>query len=1053
MRTALVNGLLFWALCYCLTVLTWLMVQRDIWALVRRAHAPLAQAPSARPQRNREEVASHLRHHYGLFWRWRVRVYLLVGEPEQVEALAPTLVSQQWLEGRGYLLLWGGSLQQPMEETRMGRWAALQRRHGYHGVVWVLNQAQLGDASAMAISSRRLQALASGWQLPLHLWQVCNSDWPQQGRSVQPVGCLLPQPFTAAGLASCLDRLQQPLREQGLKQMQQAPEHDFLLRLARELRAEGAQRWQETLKHLASARGISLRGLWFSLPLAIPGIAAPANYWQPNPAWPDVFGQRLAKPARLGWSLPRATYVAALSVAALWCVGMMASFFINRAEAVRISQALATLQHPAEGIDPLATLRDLSLDVSRLAYRADHGAPWYYRFGLDRTRTLRDAAWPHYVQAVQQFVRDPAAASLQAQLASLVQLPPGSPERARRTPQAYAQLKAYLMLARPEKAEADFLVQALGTVEPGLWRFYAEHLPNHPEWAITPNQRLIGQVRQVLLAELGQRNAEATLYQQLLDTAANHYPPMALQHMVGDTDAAALFTSSGHVPGVFTRQAWEGQVRAAIDDAAKARREEIDWVLSDNQGDIAGALSPEQLKARLTARYFKDYSRAWLSFLNRLRLQQSTSLQDVIAQLTVMSDARQSPLIALMNTLRYQGHAGVRSQALADSLIESAQQWVGQKAPPLADPLAQTPGGPLDSTFGPLLALLGKDPEARPGNDALSLQAFLTRVTSVRLKLQQITTAPDPQAMTQALAQTVFQGKGVDLTDAQSYGSLIAASLGAEWGPVAHALFVQPLAQAWQQILQPSSAGLNRDWQRAIVDEWHGAFDNRYPFAASSSDASLPMLGQMIRADSGRIEQFLNTQLNGLLRKEGSRWVIDPRQAQGLRFNPAFLAAINQLSQLADVLYTDGGMGMGFELRGKPVRHVVQTSFVLNGAKHHYFNQRERWQRFVWPGQNDHPGVSLTWTSVDAGERLYADYQGTWGLIRLLEEARVTPLDDGDSRFQVVLNAPDGLGLTWHLRTELAEGPLALLKLRSFRLPRDIFLVDATHHPQPGAPL
>ncbi|WP_317615733.1 type VI secretion IcmF C-terminal domain-containing protein, partial [Pseudomonas putida] len=98
--------------------------------------------------------------------------------------------------------------------------------------------------------------------------------------------------------------------------------------------------------------------------------------------------------------------------------------------------------------------------------------------------------------------------------------------------------------------------------------------------------------------------------------------------------------------------------------------------------------------------------------------------------------------------------------------------------------------------------------------------------------------------------------------------------------------------------------------------------------------------------------------------------------------------------------------------------------------------------------QHDHPGISLTWSSVYTGERLFADYQGTWGLIRLLEQANVTALDDGDSRFRVVLDAPDGLRLTWHLRTELGEGPLALLKLRGFSLPREIFLVDGRDTPQ-----
>ena len=72
--------------------------------------------------------------------------------------------------------------------------------------------------------------------------------------------------------------------------------------------------------------------------------------------------------------------------------------------------------------------------------------------------------------------------------------------------------------------------------------------------------------------------------------------------------------------------------------------------------------------------------------------------------------------------------------------------------------------------------------------------------------------------------------------------------------------------------------------------------------------------------------------------------------------------------------------------------------------------------------------------------RMTDGYQGTWGLIRLLEQARVTTLDDGDSHYRLVLKAPDGLGLTWHLRTELGAGPLALLKLRGFKLPTQIFL-------------
>ncbi len=108
----------------------------------------------------------------------------------------------------------------------------------------------------------------------------------------------------------------------------------------------------------------------------------------------------------------------------------------------------------------------------------------------------------------------------------------------------------------------------------------------------------------------------------------------------------------------------------------------------------------------------------------------------------------------------------------------------------------------------------------------------------MRLKLQQVNNAPNPRAMTQALAQTVFKGTSVDLTGTLDYGSLIAASLGSEWSGFGQNLFVQPLNQAWEGILQPSAQGLNRQWQRAVVANWSRAFEGRYPFDASGSDAS-----------------------------------------------------------------------------------------------------------------------------------------------------------------------------------------------------------------------
>lgn len=98
---------------------------------------------------------------------------------------------------------------------------------------------------------------------------------------------------------------------------------------------------------------------------------------------------------------------------------------------------------------------------------------------------------------------------------------------------------------------------------------------------------LISQVRQVLLGQIGQRNAESTLYENMLLSVRRNYADMTLMDMTGDTDAQRLFQTSESVPGMFTRKAWDEQIQQAIDKTVASRREEIDWVLSDNRRAIS----------------------------------------------------------------------------------------------------------------------------------------------------------------------------------------------------------------------------------------------------------------------------------------------------------------------------------------------------------------------------------------------------------------------------------------------------------------------------------
>lgn len=1017
-----------------------------------------------------DTIRAAMRNLYGRRWGRKTRILLITGTVAEVEQLTPGLTAQLWQEDRGTLLLWGGDLNTPADSAWLTALRKLRRRP-LDGLVWVTSAFdQLSapglerplpvpsestmDSLAHAISNR-MDTL--GWKLPLYVWSLHPRAGKPEGRIVQATGCLLPAGCRTEGLTEQLAALTPELISQGLQQTCNDVKHNFLLALADQLIREPASLTAPLLVMLSPYRPLPLAGVVFSQPSA--GAERDVQHrWGMDRCW-DVLPESVRmlpaalRPVKPGipWYRVMSSSVALAMVG--WVVWMGIAYVANRSQ-IGTANALAALalrqnQPPEQRLHALA---ELQKTLARLQYRSEHGVPWYEQAGLSQNNALLAALWPRYQDSALPLLRDAAAVHLQTRLNAFNALPPDSPLREQRAKMAYDQLKLYLMLARPEHMDAVWfstaLLQAWPTrdgVKNGIWQgmapsllsFFGSQQVTHPEWKLRADENMVSQARSLLVRLMGVRNSESTLYQKMLSQVAHLYVDMRLEDMTGDTDAARLFSTTEIVPGMFTRQAWEQAVQPAIEKVVKARRDELDWVLTDSKRPVSqqDEISPEALKNRLTARYFADFGGAWLEFLNSLRWNPAATLSDSIDQLTLMADVRQSPLVALMNTLNVQGRTGQTGEAISDSLVKSAKNLLGGDD---KDAIDQSAGvhGPLDATFGPVLALMNK---SRTGEQAQSLQSYLTRVTQVRLRLQQVTNAADPQAMTQTIAQTVFQGKAIDLTETRDYGSLIAAGLGQEWSGFGRSVFVTPMEQAWQQVLTPAAESLNAQWQQAVVAEWNSAFGGRYPFNNATSDVSLPLLAKYLNADSGRIAQFLQTRLRGVLHKEGNHWVPDSINSQGLVFNPAFLNAVNTLSHISDVAFTEGNAGMNFELRPGTADGVMQTDLIIDSQKLTYMNQMPTWKRFSWPADTEAPGAVLSWISTQAGTRQYADIPGTWGWIRLLDKAVVSAYPGADSSYSLSWKARDGRALNYTLRTEAGEGPLVLLKLRNFRLPETIF--------------
>ncbi|QPB80479.1 type VI secretion protein VasK [Proteus sp. GOKU] len=1016
----------------------------------------------------------YIKENYSFTYKSKLSIQLLIGTSTSIEKLTPNLTTDIWQENNGTLLIYGGDIHQSIDENLIQDLKQLRRRRPLDAVIWVsennLSQQPLGHSlfnhlnpTNTDTASRYFHQLFRQlrWQAPIWLWNISNNGEITTNEA-PTVLYSAPLKATSEILSNDLKTLLPALMEQGTHAVLHNPTHTYLLALARFLQHEGCEKLANNLTPLLSGyHSLPFAGVLFSTPIYenVSVTSSKNNQWTSNPHWKALITANSQLPYQLkasplGLNSKRILQYTVATAMTLWGIGMVVSYFMNRQLITQSQQQaqLATDNHQSE-FARLQAQYGLQQTLGLLSYREKTSVPFWLRFGLSSNNALLSHLWPVYSQSMLPLLRDSTQQHLENYLHAFMQFPPESAERIEGAQSAYQVLKAYLMMGDPSRIDPAFFTESALSIWPeynglkeGEWQtlgtelltFYASQLPYHNEWTIKPNRTLVAGSRTILIRQIGQRNGESALYQKILQQAQHNFADMTLDDMTGDTDVSFLLSSADTVPGIFTRKAWEESIEPAIKKAVHERREEIDWVLSDTQKETDIDISPEKLQQNLTERYFNDFSGSWLSFLNGLQWRETQSLSDTIDQLTLMSDVRQSPIIALMNTLSYQGKTGRQQEKLADSFVNSAKDLLNKEQQPVISQKAEFTG-PLEPVFAPILAFT--DPQSSAQNsDALSLQAYLTRVTRVRLKLQQVVNAPDPQAMSQALARSVFEGKTVDLSETRDYGSLIAASFGQEWNSFGDTLLVQPMSQAWQQLLAPTSQGINTQWRNAVVNDWNMAFGGRYPLKNTQSEISLPLMAQYLRPDNGRIQRFLETHLNGVLHKEGTHWVPDTTNAQGLTFNPEFLKALDKLSYLGDVVFANGEARLYFELRPGTSPDIMQTHLMIDKQSLIYDNQQPQWQRFVWPADTVASGASLSWITTNTGTRIYGDYRGVWGIIRLLEDAKIAPYAGSTSSYSVSWKTLNGQSLNYTLRTEMGEGPIVLLQLRNFVLPEKIFL-------------
>jgi type VI secretion system protein ImpL len=1006
----------------------------------------LAQTYATKPVKDGRNGLSTLREHLraenGIRWRYRRPWLLLTGDDATIEQALPDLVFHGWLATQDAVLLWSKTDKDGrLDEAWLQQLYALRRNRPIDAVILTLDgvadlPAQRRGTNAYSVTLSRTANLLH-WSAPVYALDVAETDAFNNGRTAL-LGCEFSPNANERSIETSLLELRSRIGNMSVGQLIGSFKDRYSVQLSRRLDTRSAP-LAALIASLANreARHQSVSGAFFApFPVAVDANAQGdlnALTSADLPLWNHLATiARKQRGRRMGLHPITVFSAIALTVIGLWTAGMLISGMTNGRSLLDARQTIQTLKSAPDPAARLQALLALQQQIGRYENRVTHQPPLWTRFGLNQDASILAALWPPYAAASKAVLVPPIQQNLEATLVDLSQMQTDSLDDHANAAalDGHKALKTYLMLADPGRVDAGFITPQLmrywstnANVSVGakldiserLLGFYAQHLKAHDAWRIQPRVDLVNASRQTLLSVIGVRNSEDTVYQSVLAGVGNKYPDQTLASLTAGTDTRGLIRTSVTVPGVYTRQAYEGYVAAAITEAAKSRDVTRDWVLTNNDPsanpvDVAQASSSDALELALTTQYFNDYAEHWQSFMNALQWQAAPNVPAAIEQMKLFADARQSPVIALMKSLDYQGNAGMRQASLSDTIVAKAQNIFGKKDDPTA--VAQAlDAGPLSASFGPVLRLIGQASESStkanaPASD-VSLQRYLERVTALRLKLQQLSNDTDGDAQARQLAQALFQGKGSELADTQAYAQLIAASLGAQWSGMGDALFVRPVAQATQIVLQPAQASLNDTWHQSIVVNWNRSFAGRYPFNDTDNDASIPELTRFIRPQGGLISTFLSTQLAGVLELQGDQWIEVNSRGGALQFDPAFLRAVNTLQRVAGHWMPQGEPQYRFDLKPIPTPGITDTVLIIDAQKLHYYNQRETWQGLVWPSNDpETKGTRLQWQTEQAGTNKNFEFGGRWAFVRMLERAKVEPVDS--ATFQLTWQAaPD----------------------------------------------
>jgi type VI secretion system protein ImpL len=549
----------------------------------------------------------------------------------------------------------------------------------------------------------------------------------------------------------------------------------------------------------------------------------------------------------------------------------------------------------------------------------------------------------------------------------------------------YETLKTYLMIYDAEHRDLDqiygwfdvyFERHFPGEINQGLRADLMVHTRNLLDSgfnAVPVDQQAISQARSILTRmPLAER-----AYQRLrLEFLSSHVADFRLSDVLGRQGREIFERTSGAplyegISGLYTYSGYHGLFQIENNRIVK-RLMEDSWIYGDSLS-IDEATRDDVVQA-VSEQYFRDYVDEWENLLSDLQLKSYSSAKEgflLAKALTSSERPVQSLILAIQKELRLTDIplsdnakvAGEVASNVADVALKSQKQRLNRFLPTdLSNAKITLPGEELEAEFEALLSISETD-----------LEGMHLSFLQLRDYVEQLAESDNKRAYTS------LNNDGSQLALNQTLAKT-RKLLPAPFSSWVNALSYQTTSLA----KQGAQIHINAIWKDNVYKEYRAAIKGKYPFSSDSTEeVSLKDFGRFF-GYGGTMDQFFDRYLKTAVDTSKRQWKLE----RSIGISAESLQVFKQARQIRDIFFESGTQMPRVEFGLKPLfldKHINNFRVELGEQELVYRHGPQRTSYFVWPAESNH-SLRLDFVPPKSGHSISANYQGYWGLFRLLDE-------------------------------------------------------------------